>query len=170
MKAITNKNATQNMTPILLDYQTDALEQGAVIPSERDVQQWLDAALAALAIDEALELTLRLVEKEEIAALNRDYRGKDYATNVLSFPVDWELPETPRLLGDIIIAAAVVNEEAEQQGKSAQAHWAHLCIHGLLHLLGYDHIEDEQADIMENAERRILAALGFPDPYTELED
>lgn len=158
------------MTPILLDYQTDALTQSDYFPAEADVQQWLDSALAVLGVDEALELTLRLVDNQEIRDLNRDYRGKDYATNVLSFSIDWEVPETPRLLGDIIIAAEVVNEEARQQGKSAQAHWAHMCIHGLLHLLGYDHIEDAEAEMMENAERRILAALGFPDPYTELED
>ena len=99
--------------------------------------------------------------------LNRDYRGKDYPTNVLSFPCDWDLPEEPRLLGDVVIAAAVVNREAKEQKKTMEAHWAHIVIHGFLHLLGYDHIEDEEAEKMENTEREILAKLGYADPYAE---
>lgn len=158
------------MNKMLLDYQIEDIPQDWSFPAQNDVQHWLDSALKTLAIEEALELTLRLVDKAEMSALNRDYRGKDYPTNVLSFPMEWEVPESPRLLGDIVIAVEVVNEEAQQQNKMPQAHWAHMCIHGLLHLLGYDHIEEAEAEIMENAERQILAALGFSDPYTELED
>ena len=99
--------------------------------------------------------------------LNREYRGKDYPTNVLSFPCDWDLPEEPRLLGDVVIAAAVVNREAKEQKKTMEAHWAHIVIHGFLHLLGYDHIEDADAEKMENTERNILAQLGYADPYAE---
>lgn len=158
------------MTPILIDYQTEAVPTDWFFPKLSQIQTWYDVALQALALDEALELTLRLVDNEEITALNRDYRGKDYATNVLSFPCDWDLPESPRLLGDIVIAVQVVNQEAQQQHKTAEAHWAHMCIHGLLHLLGYDHIDEAEAEEMENEERKILALLGFCDPYRELED
>ena len=118
-----------------------------------------------LAVDEALEVTVRLVENSEMCELNREYRGKDSPTNVLSFPCDWDLPDEPRLLGDIVIAVQVVNEEAKTQKKKMEAHWAHIVIHGLLHLLGYDHIDENDAEIMETLEKRILAELGYPDPY-----
>lgn len=152
------------MNPIVIDYQNEAAASG-YLPSEAQIQHYYDRALELLEIDEELEVAIRLVENEEIAALNRDYRGKDYATNVLSFPCDWDVPESPRLLGDIVIAPQVINQEALEQGKTAEAHWAHICLHGLLHLLGYDHIEEAEAEEMEAAERQILAVLGFADPY-----
>ena len=139
---------------LTIDYQTEELGNDERFPSEKRLQRWLETARATLAIEEALEL-------------NREYRGKDYPTNVLSFPCDWDLPEEPRLLGDVVIAAAVVNREAKEQKKTMEAHWAHIVIHGFLHLLGYDHIEDADAEKMENTERNILAQLGYADPYAE---
>lgn len=152
---------------LTIDYQTEELGNDERFPSEKRLQRWLETARATLAIEEALELTIRLVDNDEMQELNRDYRGKDYPTNVLSFPCDWDLPEEPRLLGDVVIAAAVVNREAKEQKKTMEAHWAHIVIHGFLHLLGYDHIEDDEAEKMENLEREILAQLGYADPYAE---
>ena len=152
---------------LTIDYQTEELGNDERLPSEERLQRWLETARETLAIEEALELTIRLVDNDEMQELNRDYRGKDYPTNVLSFPCDWDLPEEPRLLGDVVIAAAVVNREAKEQKKTMEAHWAHIVIHGFLHLLGYDHIEDEEAKKMENTEREILAKLGYADPYAE---
>lgn len=116
------------------------------------------------------ELTIRLVDSEEGLALNSQWRQRDYATNVLSFPA--EVPEgllDIPLLGDLVICVPVVAREAQEQGKSLDAHWAHLVIHGCLHLLGYDHIDDQEAEEMEALEREMLADLGYPDPYAESE-
>jgi probable rRNA maturation factor len=116
--------------------------------------------------DEA-QLTIRITDEAEIQELNRTYRHKDKPTNVLSFP--FEAPpgvEIP-LLGDIIICAAVVAREAGEQGKPLQAHWAHMVIHGTLHLLGYDHIDETEAEQMEGLEITLLAGLGYANPYQE---
>ena len=114
------------------------------------------------------EFAVRIVDAEEGQTLNRDYRNKDYATNVLSFEADIPpgLLDIP-LLGDLVICAPVVEREANEQGKNLQAHWAHLVIHGCLHLQGYDHLEDDEAEAMEALERQLLAQLGYPDPYAE---
>lgn len=157
------------MIPIVIDYQIDDIPDDWLYPAEKRIQRWLDSALEVLALEEALEVTIRLVDNAEITELNQEYRGKNQPTNVLSFPCDWDLPETPRLLGDIVIAVEVVNQEAKAQKKKMEAHWAHMTIHGLLHLLGYDHIADDQAQEMEALERKILAKLGFPDPYLEVD-
>ncbi len=111
------------------------------------------------------ELAIRIVDADEGRALNRDYRGKDYATNVLSFPA--ELPPGVQLplLGDLAICAPVVQREALEQGKREKDHWAHLTVHGVLHLLGYDHLADDEAETMEALERRILAGLSIANPY-----
>lgn len=153
------------MTPIVIDYQVDDIPEGWVYPAEKRLQRWLDKALEVLALDEALEVTVRLVDNDEMRELNREYRGKDSPTNVLSFPCDWDLPEEPRLLGDIVIAVQVVNEEAKTQKKKMEAHWAHIVVHGLLHLLGYDHIDEADAEKMEALEKQILHTLDYPDPY-----
>jgi probable rRNA maturation factor len=133
------------------------------LPSASSFRKW--AAAAAQGRIRKADLAIRLVDTKEGKALNRHYRGKDYATNVLSFPV--ELPEgvTLPLLGDLVICAPVVAREAAEQGKPLLAHYAHLTVHGVLHLLGLDHEDEREADAMEQMEREILAGLGLPDPY-----
>ncbi|MGE5386286.1 MAG: rRNA maturation RNase YbeY [Betaproteobacteria bacterium] len=126
------------------------------LPTRPDFRRWARAALEG-----GGQVTLRLVDAEEGQALNRDYRGKDYATNVLSFPYDVE----PRLSGDLVICPAVVAREAQEQGKPLAAHYAHLTVHGMLHLQGWDHETEAEAEAMEEKEREILAALGYSDPY-----
>ena len=135
-------------------------------PSDEDFRQWCELALRQRTADS--ELTIRLVDEDEGRELNRTWRQKDYATNVLSFPADVpdEFLDIP-LLGDLVICVPVVAREAAEQGKPLMAHWAHLVIHGCLHLLGYDHIEDTEAEEMEDLERQLLAELGHPDPYAE---
>lgn len=137
------------------------------VPNRFSIQRWVNEVLA----DERdhAELTIRIVDEEESQQLNRDYRGKDKPTNVLSF--GFELPDEvdESLLGDLIICAQVVMREATEQEKAQEAHWAHMIIHGILHLLGYDHENDADADVMESKEIAILARLDFPNPYTELE-
>lgn len=137
-----------------------------VAPVDADFRRWCELALQQRKADS--EMTIRLVDEAEARELNHTYRHKDYATNVLSFPADVpdELLDIP-LLGDLVICVAVVEREAAEQGKSLAAHWAHLVIHGCLHLLGYDHIEDEEAEEMESLERELLAQLGHPDPYAD---
>ncbi len=137
---------------------------GGAVPDEADLRRWCELALRQRQGDS--ELTIRLVDEDEGRELNRTWRQKDYATNVLSFPADVpeELLDIP-LLGDLVICVPVVEREAVEQGKALQAHWAHLVIHGCLHLLGYDHIDDEEAEEMESLERQLLAELGHPDPY-----
>lgn len=132
-------------------------------PEPHSIQCWVEAAIGDH-MDRA-ELSIRIVGTDEAAQLNRQYRGKQGATNVLSFPAD--LPEVVPLplLGDIVICAPLVLKEAREQGKSSQAHWAHLIIHGTLHLLGYDHIDETEAAQMEALESSILGSLNFPAPY-----
>lgn len=126
------------------------------LPSEKQFRKW---ARATLRVD--TEATLRIVDEEEGRMLNRDYRGKDYATNVLTFP----LTEEPWLIGDIILCAPVVEKEAREQGTSLEAHYAHLTIHGILHMHGYDHEEEAQAELMESIESATMMQLGYADPY-----
>jgi len=131
-------------------------------PDDSQIALWVETALAGR--PKAI-LTVRIVDCEESRRLNQRYRGKDSATNVLSFSA--ELPEQIELplLGDIVICAPLVAQEAQSQGKSAEAHWAHLTIHGVLHLLGYDHQRSAEAAIMEEREIALLKSLGLPDPY-----
>lgn len=137
------------------------------VPCDGDLAAWCRAAIA---VDVAGEITVRIVDADEGADLNARYRGCQGPTNVLSFPADVDLPhapDEPGPLGDIVICAPLVAAEAAAQGKPAEAHWAHLVVHGVLHLMGYDHEVDADAQIMESRERRILADLGFEDPYAE---
>lgn len=128
------------------------------IPGERLFRKWLEAALPKPA-----SLTLRIVNAAEAKRLNAGFRGKDYATNVLTFV--YHEPKAKTLEGDIVLCAQVVAKEAKEQGKPLAAHYAHLTVHGALHLAGFDHENARDAKIMESRETRILAALGFPDPY-----
>jgi probable rRNA maturation factor len=123
------------------------------------------AALIGAGRADDAELSIRLVDAAEGRALNQRYRGKDYATNVLSFPVELPAGVTVPLIGDLVICAPVVAREAKEQGKSGREHWAHLTVHGVLHLMGYDHMLDMQAEVMESLECQILATLGIADPY-----
>lgn len=163
-------------------------------PPRAQLQRWAEAAWQSGARTD-VEVALRIVSAEESRQLNRDYRGKDKPTNVLSFPMqmdEWHLPadlipddlapdddladdkhsevlSVPdvqwQMLGDLAICAEVVAEEAQQQRKSLQAHWAHMLVHGMLHLQGYDHIEEDEAQRMEQLEIQIMQQLGFSDPY-----
>jgi probable rRNA maturation factor len=135
------------------------------LPSSASFRRWVEAALHGAKRRKPAELAIRIVDIDEGRALNRDYRGKDYATNVLSFPVELPPGATLPLIGDLAICAPVVMREAAEQGKLPRDHWAHLTIHGVLHLLGYDHIDDRDAEAMEALEVRILAGLGIADPY-----
>jgi probable rRNA maturation factor len=137
------------------------------LPSDQQLLQWVQAALAAAELTEPAELTIRIVDSEEGQALNRDYRQRDYATNVLSFPFDAEIELPVQLLGDLVICAPVVAREAIEQNKSVLAHWAHMVVHGSLHLLGYDHMDDDDAVTMESLEVAIMATLGFANPYPD---
>lgn len=141
------------------------------IPSEEHFAHWVNHTLQHPSVQAAhtaspdSELSIRIVDTAESQQLNREYRQQDKPTNVLSFPADIpDFIDTP-LLGDLVICAAIVATEAEQQHKTYQAHWAHMTIHGTLHLLGYDHIDDAEADVMEALEVKLLAALGFSSPY-----
>ncbi len=120
---------------------------------------------AACAFRPRVELTLRVVDEAEARELNLRWRERDYATNVLSFPADGLADIAPDLLGDIVLCAPVVAAEAATQGKRVADHWAHLTVHGVLHLLGFDHEDEQAAAIMEEHERAILAGLGIADPY-----
>ena len=132
------------------------------LPADRQFRLWVGVALGER---EAAMLTIRLVDREESRALNSRYRGKDEPTNVLSFPADLPAEIDLPLLGDIVMCAPLVAEQAVAQGKAADAHWAHLTIHGVLHLLGFDHQQPEQAGIMEALEIELLKSLGISNPY-----
>lgn len=137
----------------------------ADVPSEQQFQLWASAALAE--VNEDCELSIRLVDEAESAELNNDYRGKNSPTNVLSFPFESPVPLEPMLLGDLVLCVPVVEREAAEQNKAIDDHWAHLIVHGCLHLLGYDHIEDDEAELMESLEISILQKLDINNPYLE---
>ncbi|MDF3980991.1 rRNA maturation RNase YbeY [Luteibacter sp. PPL201] len=142
-----------------------ALASRKGVPAPASFRRWVESALKGARRRKASEVAIRIVDADEAQALNRQYRGRDYATNVLSFPA--ELPpgiDLP-LLGDLVICAPVVSREASEQGKKTADHWAHLTVHGTLHLLGYDHVDETEAEAMEALETRILAGLGIADPY-----
>lgn len=132
------------------------------VPGERELRRWVAAALRDR---KKAELTIRIVSRSESRQLNRDYRGKDSATNVLSFPADLPQGIDLPLLGDIVVCAPLVAEEATRQGKSLSDHWAHLTVHGVLHLLGYDHQAEDEAEKMEALEISLLSGLGIDNPY-----
>ena len=155
---------TQAQLPRRLDLSVQYACNREGVPSRVDFRRWLRAAEPG-----AARITVRIVDEDEGRELNRDYRGKDYATNVLTFAYDegedMPLPDGLPLMGDLVLCRQVVEREAAEQGKALDAHYAHLSVHGMLHLQGFDHIEDAEAEEMEAREREILAGLGYPDPY-----
>lgn len=155
---------TQPKLPRRLDLSVQYACNREGVPSRIDFRRWLRAAEPG-----AARITVRIVDEDEGRELNRDYRGKDYPTNVLTFAYDegedMPLPEGLPLMGDLVLCRQVVEREAAEQGKALDAHYAHLSVHGMLHLQGFDHIDDAEAEEMEAREREILAGLGYPDPY-----
>lgn len=150
------------MGKMIIDLQI-ACEQETGLPTAEQIEQWATAAVQPQS--DEVEMTVRIVDEAESHALNLNYRGKDRPTNVLSFP--FECPDEVELplLGDLVICRQVVEREAQEQDKPLMAHWAHMVVHGSLHLLGYDHIEDDEAEEMESLETQIMTELGFADPY-----
>jgi len=148
------------MNRVTLDLQLATRLTG--LPAQADFETWAEQGWQG---DGETEVTLRIVDEPEGHELNHQYRGKDYPTNVLSFPFEAPPGVELGLLGDLVICAGVVEREAREQGKTPEAHWAHLLIHGMLHLQGYDHQDPDEAETMENLEVHLLAELGFPDPY-----
>lgn len=140
------------------------------LPEDEQFQRWINAVPAAQ--DQEFSLTIRLVDEPEARRFNKEYRNRDYATNVLSFPAELPegLPDEVRQaqLGDILICAPVVTREAQEQNRPEVDHWAHLVVHGVLHLLGYDHELPDEAVVMEALETKILAEFGVSDPYMDI--
>jgi len=146
-----------------IDIQYAVNQYSDYLPDADQISFWANTALSSQNVSG--EMTVRIVSTEEIAVLNEKYRHKSGLTNVLSFPADLpEMVDLP-LLGDIILCAVVINLEAKNQNKTAPAHWAHIIVHGILHLLGFDHITHTEAKQMEPLETKILAGLGYADPY-----
>lgn len=153
-----------------------ALDEGSTwfVPSEAQCLEWSEAALVSEWADGEVELVVRVVDANESQSLNAQYRQKDKPTNVLSFPFEnppglVDLGEALPYLGDLVICAEIVDREAKEQGKPVEAHWAHMIVHGCLHLQGFDHINDEDAEEMERLETEILKGLGFESPYESSE-
>ena len=156
----------QKMTVVVdLQLSDNNLNSPTQIECEKIVQSVMDA----LKINDSKECTIRVVGREESATLNEQYRNKEGATNVLSFafesPVDINLQMEIDLLGDLVICAPLVADQASEQNKTIEMHWTHLIVHGILHLLGYDHLNEVDSDVMETLECKIMSNLGYPDPY-----
>lgn len=150
------------MGNMLIDLQI-ASENIDGLPTLEQIEHWATAAVQPESDD--VEMTVRIVDEAESQTLNRTYRAKDRPTNVLSFPFECPTEVSLPLLGDLVICRQVVEYEAAEQEKPLMAHWAHMVVHGSLHLLGYDHIDDTEAEEMESLETKIMQGLGFVDPY-----
>ena len=142
------------------------VSENASIPPEKQFIAWLRIISQHIEIKEK-NITIRLVDEAESQAFNKQYRGKERPTNVLSFPSQLPADLDAEYLGDIVICAPVVEREAREQNKTNLAHWAHMLVHGILHLQGYDHILDSQAREMERLEKEIIVDMGYTDPYVE---
>jgi len=151
------------------EVEVQTVVDAAGLPDADQIRSWVGAALQGH--EQPLEVVVRIVGEAEIQGLNKHFRHRDRPTNVLSFPsapVGWvDDGQEPTLLGDLVICAPVVRREAAEQGKTLDAHFAHMVVHGVLHLLGHDHLNDDEAAEMEAAERRIVRTLGFGDPYRD---
>jgi len=151
------------MTAAIIDLQIAS--EHPRCPSLSQLKLWVESALQDTSKSTEQELTVRIVDEEESHSLNKQYREKDKPTNILSFPFEAPPQIELNLLGDLVICAPVVSSEAKEQAKPEISHWAHMVVHGTLHLQGYDHIEDDEAEAMEALEIEILTTLGFPNPY-----
>lgn len=151
------------MINVTVQYATSENIKELSIPTENKFSDW--ANTANIGLTDQVELTIRIVDKSESAELNEMYRNKNSATNVLAFPFEIEENIELKILGDLVICAQIVDLEAKQQSKTEMEHWAHMVIHGVLHLQGYDHINSEQAEEMENLEIQLLKKLGYKNPY-----
>ncbi len=152
-----------------MTYQIDieSNSQSQQIPALSELERWISAALQSQQFEDA-EVSVYIVDETEGQELNAQYRGKDYPTNVLSFPADIAEEVGIPLLGDLVVCAPVVEREAQEQGKALPAHWAHMLVHGTLHLVGFDHIDDDEAELMEALETQIVTGLGYPAPYQDI--
>jgi len=150
---------------IFLDVQYASQVTG--LPSKQQFRSWLNAVL--MDHNDDVEVVIRITDEQEMSELNRRYRQRQGTTNILSFPFEAPDQMPMSLLGDLVVCAPVVEREAMQQRKSLDAHWAHMIIHGALHLLGYDHIEDNEAKAMEKTEVDLLKSIGFPNPYERVD-
>ncbi|MCK7546910.1 rRNA maturation RNase YbeY [Marinobacter koreensis] len=148
------------MSDLTVDFQN--VYEGENVPDESLFQKWAESAWLG---QDPAEVTIRIVGALESQGLNHEYRGKDKPTNVLSFPFEAPAGITIPLAGDLVICAPVVEREAIEQHKASEAHWAHMVVHGMLHLQGYDHIEDQDAEVMEALEIRLMHRLGYSNPY-----
>ena len=160
---------SSSQSKIEMTYQIDieSNSQSQLLPAVPELERWISAALQSQQFEEA-EVSVYIVDEAEGRELNAQYRGKDYPTNVLSFPADIAEEIGIPLLGDLVICAPVVEREAQEQGKTLPAHWAHMLVHGTLHLVGFDHIDDDEAEIMETLETQIVTGLGYPAPYQDI--
>ena len=146
----------------------DVQREVDALPKDEDLLKWVTETLVFEKHGDT-ELTIRFVDEKESAELNEQYRHKSGSTNVLSFPFETPAEVELNLLGDLVICMDVVKRQAVEQKKDELAHWAHMVVHGTLHLLGYDHLIDAEANIMEDKEIQILSQLGYTDPYREIE-
>ena len=151
-----------------MEVNLDIQREVDALPKDEDLLKWLTETLEFEQYSDA-ELTIRFVDEKESAELNEQYRHKTGSTNVLSFPFEAPAEVELDLLGDLIICSDVVRKQASEQKKEELAHWAHMVVHGTLHLLGYDHLTDDEAAKMEKKEIQILSQLGYSDPYREIE-
>lgn len=156
---------THDVNPLNLALDLQIAIDSDRLPSQAQFETWVRLALGNTML--MAELTIRLVDKRESQMLNHTYRGKDKPTNVLSFPFESPAEVELPLLGDLVICVPVVETEALQQNKTLESHWAHMVVHGCLHLLGYDHIDDAEAEEMESLETQLIESIGFPNPYKE---
>ncbi len=148
---------------IRIDLQVAVTDEQTELPSQKQLRQWVELALQGRY--KSAEVTIRIVDMAESAQLNETYRHKPGPTNVLSFPFEADVPLRVPLLGDLVICAEVVTREAQQQDKSLESHWAHMVIHGTLHLIGFDHLTTDEAQTMEGMEIQIMQQLGYTNPY-----
>lgn len=151
-----------------MEINLDVQREVDALPKDEELLKWINETLKFEQHGDT-ELTIRFVDEKESAGLNEQYRHKTGSTNVLSFPFDMPAEVELNLLGDLVICSEVVKQQAKEQKKEEIAHWAHMIVHGTLHLLGYDHLTEEDAKLMETKETTILSQLGYSDPYREIE-